>query len=203
MIEKIKELINWALALLEKVLAILRLKLACFESTSPPGAPKLWIYINGASCIVTGMFFLLGCLDHNTYVYHLAEIFYIPCNLLFCLLWVFEAAGWMIFDEEEPAWHKLPELLLAGFFILDGIAWVYEWAFTDLDLERKEILIYAAIDFFIYGFYLVLAIKAEAKKSLAEGGPEKGEGDVEATAVPPSDQKEAKAEAKTEFKLMT
>lgn len=199
-VAKGKELAAKALALMDRLLEVLRDKLHFLKPYSPSFAPTKWIYINGACCMITAMFFLLGMMTEKSMGYQAADTFYIPFNLAICLTWFVEASLWMIFDEEGPAWHKIGELGLAAFFILDGMVWIYEWAFEGIKLHRREILIYTAIDFFIYLFYLCLAIRAEAKateKELAQG--EEGSGDVEASAVPASEDKK---EAETEFKLM-
>ncbi|CAB9512980.1 expressed unknown protein [Seminavis robusta] len=111
----------------------------------------------------------------------------------------------MIFDEDEPAWHKLGEVVLSVFFVLDGIMWVYGWLFLEEPLANKELLIYTAIDFAIYLFYLVLAIRAEAKATHEALLAQQKAQDLEAAAaagnvLPPSDQPQ---ETETDFKLMT
>ncbi|CAB9519648.1 expressed unknown protein [Seminavis robusta] len=151
------------------------------------------------------MYFLLGWLPKNTIGYEFAQVTYIPANLLFCGLWFFEASLWMIFDEDEPAWHKLGEVVLSVFFVLDGIMWVYGWLFLEEPLANKELLIYTAIDFAIYLFYLVLAIRAEAKATHEALLAQQKAQDLEAAAaagnvLPPSDQPQ---ETETDFKLMT
>ena len=210
----IKEWVSRALALLDYIISILRVKLAFMKPISPTDAPKYWIYINGTCCIVTAMFFLLGWLPAKSFGYQVCETYYIPYNLVICIVWLLEAALWMLFDEEGEAWHTLGEFGLAVFFVFDGIFWLYGSWVLEEELKTSEIILYTAIDFFIYLFYLVLAIRAEAKVALAHDEARRTGGttstgddaikqqgaDAESGAgVPPSDQKEAT----TDFKLLT
>jgi hypothetical protein len=196
MLDKIKEWIAKALDLLDRILEVLRGHLPCLKPYSPSEAPTKWIYINGACCMITAMFFLLGALPNKTIGYQTAETYYVPFNLLICMIWFAEASMWMIFDQDEPAWHKIGELGMASFFIVDAIIWVYEWLFTAFELHQKEILIYTAIDFFIYLFYLALAIRTQAKALLKE---QQGEGDVECSGKGGTSNEK---DTKTDFKLM-
>lgn len=100
--------------------------------------------------------------------YQFALAWYIPYNLLICVIWFAEAGLWMLFDEASPAWHKLGEVGLAFFFVFDGIAYLYEWKVLGYPLHRDEILIYTVIDFLIYLFYLALAIREEAKSQVEQ-----------------------------------
>lgn len=165
----IKEWLSKALALLDYIISILRVKLAFLKPLSPSDAPKWWIYINGTCCIGTAMFFMLGWMDDKSTGYQFCESYYIPFNLLICFIWFAEAGLWMLFDddEESPAWHKLGELGLAVFFVGDSLLWLYGSWVLEEELKTGEILLYSAIDFFIYLFYLVLAIRSEAKVALA------------------------------------
>ena len=165
----IKQWLSKALALLDYIISILRVKLSFLKPLSPTDAPTWWIYINGACCIGTAMFFMLGWMDAKSAGYQFCENYYIPFNLLICLIWFGEAGMWMLFDEDEasPAWHKLGEVGLAVFFLGDSILWLYGSWVLEEELKTGEILLYSAIDFFIYLFYLVLAIRSEAKVALA------------------------------------
>jgi hypothetical protein len=159
----IRTLLAKAVALLDYLVDFFRGRLHFLKPLSPSLAPTHWIYINGSCCICTFMFFLLGWMEEKSHGYQFALDWYIPYNLLICVVWFVEAALWMLFDEASPAWHKLGELGLAFFFVFDGIFYLYEWKILGVALDRKEILIYTVIDFCIYLFYLLLAIREEAK----------------------------------------
>jgi len=166
----VQEWIGRAFALLDRLVGILRNKLVFLKKWSPSFAPKKWIYINGTCCILTAMFFLLGCLPEKVLGFHFAEMTYVPFNLIVCIIWFAEASLWMIFDEESKPWHKLGELSLAIFFVIDGLVWVFEWIAMETPLKGWEIVLYSAIDFLIYLFYLVLAIREEGKAALKQMG---------------------------------
>ena len=194
----LKALIAKALALLDCILEYLRQKLHFLKPWSPSIAPTKWIFINASCCMVTFMFFLLGWMEENTAGYQFALDYYVPYNLFICVIWFAEAGLWILFDQATPAWHKLGELGLAFFFVFDGMFYLYEWKFLGYALERREILIYTVIDFFIYLFYLVLAIREEAKAQL-EQHQEEGELEDVEKASSRSGQLE---EVDTGFKIM-
>lgn len=107
---------------------------------------------------------------------------------------------WLLFDdteqEEEEScsssyWYNLAELSLAIFFVCDSLVWLYGSWFLNEELTRSEIIIYSAIDFVIYSFYLGLAIRALLGKEGNTSWKDVGGG--------ASEQKEANSD----FKLLT
>jgi hypothetical protein len=149
--------------------------------------------------MLTAMFFLLGWLPKQTIGYDFAHMFYIPFNMIFCVIWFLEISLWMLFDEDSPAWHKLCELLIAIFFCVDGFLWICGWLLLDEELENKSMLIYTALDFFVYLFYLMLAIRAEARaamKALVTAQDLEGAEIVQISAA------DTPKETETDFKLM-
>ena len=175
LLETLKAWLGKALALLDYIVSVLRVQLAFLRPLSPSVASKSWIVINGTCCIVTAVFFLLGWLPHKSTGYIFCETYYIPYNLVICVLWLAEAGLWMLFDEDTAPWHKLGELGLAVFFVGDSIVWLYGRWYLREELPRSEILLYSAIDFFIYLFYLVLAVRQEAKAALAKAEEQRGD----------------------------
>jgi hypothetical protein len=197
--ERIKEWINKALIILDWILDIVRPKLSCLRPWAPTLTPVTWIYVNGSCCMSTAMFFLLGWLPKQTIGYDFAHLFYIPFNLIICVIWFVEISLWMLFDEDSPAWHKLAELLISMFFCVDGIIWVFGWLVLDEELENKMMLIYTALDFFVYLFYLMLAIRAEARAAMKAQLTAQDLEETEIVQIPAAD---APKETETEFKLM-
>lgn len=197
--ERIKEWINKALIILDWILDIVRPYVSFLRPWAPTHSPVTWIYINGSCCMLTSMFFLLGWLPKQTIGYDFAHLFYIPFNLIFCVIWFVEISLWMLFDDESPAWHKLGELLISIFFCVDGFIWIFGWLVLDEALENRAMLIYTALDFFVYLFYLMLAIRAEARAALKAQVTAQ---DLEDTEIVQMSATDAPKETETDFKLM-
>ena len=199
--EWISEWINKFLVKVDWFLDLVRPKLSFVRPWAPTHSPVTWIYINGSCCMSTAMFFLLGWLPKQTIGYDFAHLFYIPFNLVICVIWFLEIFFWMLFDDDSPSWHKLGELAVAIFFCVDGFLWICGWLVFDEELENRAMLIYTALDFFVYLFYLMLAIRAEARAALkAQLTAQDIEG-TEGVQIPAlSDGPKA---TETDFKLMT
>ena len=74
-----------------------------------------------------------------------------------CVLWMAEAALWMLFDEGDSIWAKTRELASAAYFIVDGLIYCYEWAVLGTMPKGEDILFYASIDVAMYVYYFVVS----------------------------------------------
>lgn len=141
------------------------------EPLSPTAAPKAWILINGVCCLATAAFFALAWMPLDSQAYHLAEAYYVPFNMLVCLLWMAEAALWMLFDQGESIWQKTGELALAAYFIFDGLVYCYEWAILGTLPQAQDILFYSSIDVAMYLYYFLIAAEPEILSHLTSWIP--------------------------------